>query len=145
MKKDWWTTALIVTTLAHELNKAHVKYLESRLAEQARVVGSIMLDNGNTPPNTGQSAAGKSNMEEVLDTLFIFFPALGVDMFSNKRRPAAMASAPAISTSPRFVLEARRSGRRATAVLNDGELRQRKINGSGQAAKIPATAPYIQN
>ena len=84
-------------------------------------------------------------MEEVLDTLFFVFPALGVDMFSNKRRPSAMASAPAISTSPRFVLEARRSGRRATAVLNDGELRQHKINGSGQAAKIPATAPYIQN
>lgn len=121
VRKDWWTTALIVTTSANELNKAHVKYLEARLVEQARAAGAIALDNGNTPPKPGLSEAGKSNMEEFLDTLFIVVPALGVDMFSNKRRPTTIATPTANRTSPRFVLEARRSGIRATAVLENGE------------------------
>jgi hypothetical protein len=38
-RKDWWTTAVLVTTSANELNKTHVKYLEARLIENARWVG----------------------------------------------------------------------------------------------------------
>lgn len=49
-RKDWWTTAILITTAANALNKAHVKYLESRLVEEARDVGRVALDNGNTPP-----------------------------------------------------------------------------------------------
>ena len=30
-KKDWWTSAIMITDTGDELNKAHVKYLESRL------------------------------------------------------------------------------------------------------------------
>jgi hypothetical protein len=34
--KDWWTSVVIVTSAANNLHKAHVKYLESRLVEEAR-------------------------------------------------------------------------------------------------------------
>lgn len=33
--KDWWTSAVLITASANILNKAHVKYLESRLVEIA--------------------------------------------------------------------------------------------------------------
>ena len=121
-RKDWWTVALMVTTAADGLNKAHVKYLESRLVEQARLVGTMALENGNTPPRSSLSEAGVANMEEFLDTLFIVFPALGIDMFTNKRRPDV--SKPAIQhvTSPRFTLETKRNGIKAHAILRDGEI-----------------------
>lgn len=121
-RKDWWTTALMVTTAGDDLNKAHVKYLESRLVEQARLVGTMVLENGNTPPRSSLSEAGIANMEEFLDTLFIVFPALGIDMFTNKRRPdPAKITAVSPAISPTFLLETRKNGVRATAILRDGE------------------------
>ena len=48
-KKDWWTIVMLITSAANNLNKAHVKYLESRLVEEARRIGKVALDNGNTP------------------------------------------------------------------------------------------------
>src|SRR5690606_12094469 len=30
-RKDWWTTAVLVTSAANNLHKAHVQYLEARL------------------------------------------------------------------------------------------------------------------
>ena len=121
-RKDWWTAALIVTTAADGLNKAHVKYLESRLVEQARLVGTMALENGNTPPRSSLSEAGIANMEEFLDTLFIVFPALGIDMFTNKRRPDAAKMAPTEVAEQRFTLETKRNGIKATAILRDGEI-----------------------
>ena len=121
-RKDWWTTALMVTTAGDDLNKAHVKFLESRLVEQARLAGTMILENGNTPPRSSLSEAGISNMEEFLDTLFIVFPALGVDMFTNKRRPDPLKSTViAPSSSPTFYLETRKNGVRANGILRDGE------------------------
>lgn len=120
-RKDWWTAALIVTTSANELNKAHVKYLESRLVEQARAVGVLGLDNGNTPPRSSLSEASIANMEEFLDTLFIVFPALGVDMFATKRRADPAKAAVSAVVEARFVLENRKHGIRAVASLVDGE------------------------
>jgi len=121
-RKDWWTTALIVTTAGDDLNKAHVKYLESRLVEQARLAGTMSLENGNTPARSSLSEAGVSNMEEFLDTLFIVFPALGIDVFTNKRRPdPAKTISLAPSKSPKFLLENRKHGIRATAMVTDGE------------------------
>lgn len=120
-RKDWWTTALIVTTSGDDLNKAHVKYLESRLVERAMAVGAMPLDNGNVPPRSSLSEAGVANMEEFLDTLHIVFPALGVDLFATSKRPDPVTASAVPSPEPRFVLANRRHGLHATAILRDGE------------------------
>jgi hypothetical protein len=52
-KKDWWTSAIFISSAANTLNKAHVKYLEARLIEEARRVGKITLENGT---NNGATA-----------------------------------------------------------------------------------------
>ena len=49
--KDWWTDAILITSTANNLNKAHIKYLESRLVEEANFAGRIPLQNGNNPTN----------------------------------------------------------------------------------------------
>lgn len=123
-KKDWWDTAILVTSAANNLHKAHVKYLEARLVEIAREVGTMPLDNGNTPPRSSLSEAATSNMESFLETLQMVLPAIRVDMFLNKARPADTATmAPTASTSePIFVIQSDRTGVNARALLKDGEM-----------------------
>ena len=121
-KRDWWSEAIIITTTADNLHKAHVKYLESRLVEIARSTNAMLLENGNTPPRSSLSEASQANMEEFLDTLFIVLPALGIHMFTIKKRPDSVLNVlPVNSVSPRFYLETVKHGLRATAVLEDGE------------------------
>jgi Domain of unknown function (DUF4357) len=119
-RKDWWATAVMVTTAADELNKAHVKYLEARLMEEALRSKAAPLENGNMPARSSLSEAGVANMEEFLDTLFIALPAIGVDLFVNKARPSV---APDVLPSPeqRFFLATKRSAISASAVLASGE------------------------
>ncbi|WP_039019109.1 GIY-YIG nuclease family protein [Halocynthiibacter namhaensis] len=83
-KKDWWDTAILITSAANNLHKAHAKYLEARLVEIAREVGRMPLENGNTPPRSSLSEAATSNMESFLETLQMVLPAIRVDMFLNK-------------------------------------------------------------
>lgn len=132
--KDWWTTAVLVTSAANNLHKAHAKFLESRLVEEARKVGVMPLDNSNTPPRPGLSESARANMEAFLDYLFMVLPAVRIDMFVQNVRPASPAppstqvplalAVPAPRASPEkvhFVLETRKYGLTATALLEDGE------------------------
>jgi hypothetical protein len=121
-EKDWWTSAVLVTTGANALNKAHVKYLEARLVEEARESRRVTLDNGNTPPRPSLSEAAQSNMEAFLGYLLMVLPALRVDMFIKNIRPKAnQARSERTSDAPRFVLENRKRGLKAYATLEDGD------------------------
>lgn len=121
-RRDWWTTALLVTSAANNLNKAHVKYLEARLVEIARAVGKVPLENGNTPPRSSLSEAGQANMESFLDYLLMVLPALRIDMFlSSRRAPSSIVDAPNHTVGVLFELSLRKHGITANAVLRDGE------------------------
>lgn len=121
-RKGWWNTAILVTSASNNLNKAHVKFLEARLIEEARTIGRVDLENGNTPARPGLSEAGQANMEFFLDNLLMVLPALRIDMFLKKTRPApdTVVSAPP-DAAPVFELRNRKSGLHATAILQDGE------------------------
>lgn len=130
--KDWWTTAVLVTSAANNLHKAHAKFLESRLVEEARKVGVMPLDNGNTPPRPGLSESTRANMEAFLDYLFMVLPAVRIDMFvqnirptapltENPPNPPAVVAQPYPSNRERFVLEARKHGLKAVALFDNGE------------------------
>jgi len=121
-RKDWWTSAVLVTSAANNLNKAHVKYLEARLVEEARAAGRVTLDNGNTPPRPSLSEAAQSNMESFLGYLFMVLPAVRVDLFIKNTRPLVKSAASTgTSAIPRFVLFNRKHGLTAKAVLQEGE------------------------
>lgn len=121
--RDWWTTAVLVTSAANNLHKAHAKFLESRLVEEAKKVGVMPLDNGNTPPRPGLSESARANMEAFLDYLFMVLPAVRIDMFVQNVRPTAIAtpSASATTSSVQFTLDYPKQGLKAVAVLKDGE------------------------
>ncbi|HZH09296.1 MAG TPA: GIY-YIG nuclease family protein [Microvirga sp.] len=132
-RKDWWTSAVLVTSAANNLNKAHVKYLEARLVEEARAVGRVALDNANTPPRPGLSEAARSNMEAFLNYLFMVLPALRVDMFIKSVRPTTQAMDSANGSAvPRFELVNRKHNLTATAVLLDGDF----VVEAGSSARI---------
>ncbi|AWB47615.1 DUF4357 domain-containing protein [Gemmobacter aquarius] len=99
--KDWWTDVVFITTSANELNKAHVKYLESRLVELARIAAYCPLENGNNPPRPSLSEAARANMEEFLDTLLMVLPTLGIELFRNRARISNLVnpSQPASATA----------------------------------------------
>ncbi len=124
-KKDWWDSAILITSAANNLHKAHVKYLEARLVELAREVGSMPLENANTPPRSSLSEAATSNMESFLETLQMVLPAIRVDMFLNKARPApevAETTPDVTSAEITFVIQSERTGVNARAILKNGEM-----------------------
>lgn len=120
-RKDWWTQAILVTTGANALNKAHVKYLESRLVEIALQVKRRKLENGNTPPRPGLSEAAQANMESFLDYLLMVLPALRIDMFQEYAKPSMGKPAEVVVevelSSPVFELVSKRHGLLARATL----------------------------
>ena len=120
-KKEWWTTVAIVTAADNKLNKAHVKYLESRLVEAARAARVMELENGNTPPRASLSEAATANMESFLENVLMVLPAIGIDLFMNRTRPAERRTPAAGPQSPEFHLRLGKHGVSARAVVEDGE------------------------
>lgn len=122
-KKDWWSTAVLVISAANNLNKAHVKYLEARLIEEARSIGRINLENSTTPTRPGLSEAAQANMETFLDYLMMVLPALRIDMFLKNTRPAAASPVEQVAgrSKAAFELNTPRHGLHASATLRDGE------------------------
>ncbi|MFK7939051.1 MAG: GIY-YIG nuclease family protein [Roseovarius sp.] len=121
--KDWWETAVLITSAADNLHKAHAKYLESRLVEIADSIKAISLENGNVPPRSSLSEADLANMEFFLDTLRMVLPAIRVDMFLDKSRPQTgqdveSQTGSALAT---FVLTTPKHGVSGEADLIDGE------------------------
>ena len=123
-RKDWWTSAVLVTSTANNLNKAHVKYLEARLVEEAESIGKIALENVKTPARPGLSEAAQSNMEAFLDYLLMVLPALRIDAFVRNTRPAPVfaqeSRAPSVA-SPVFELHNALNDLHAKARLIDGD------------------------
>lgn len=124
VNKDWWDYAILVTSAANNLHKAHVKYLEARLVEIAHEVGKVALDNANRPPRSSLSEAAKSNMESFIETLMMVLPAIRVDAFQSQKRTIHSSEQAETETevSPKFECTVRRHGVHATAVLRDGEM-----------------------
>lgn len=129
VQKDFWTHAALITTQANNLHKAHVKYLEARMIEEAKRIGRMPLENSNTPARPGLSEAARANMEEFLATLLIVLPALRIDMFLERARPKVPAASSASgedaqlasSEGTLFQISAPRIGLGAQAVLLNGE------------------------
>jgi hypothetical protein len=124
--RDWWTSVAIITSSANSLNKAHVKYLESRLVEEAIKIGQIKLENSNVPPRSSLSESARSNMESFLSYLLMVLPAIRIDMFVQRKRPTgvqALQASTADIKSPvaTFELKSRKGEYDATAILQDGE------------------------
>ncbi|TFL18466.1 GIY-YIG nuclease family protein [Jannaschia formosa] len=125
LKRDFWETAITVTTSDDDMSKGHAEYLEARLIEQTAKAGRVTLDNG-THPDTSRRRlpeADIANMEQFLANLRIILPVIGLDML--KPQPKAVSTAagptsPSISNEVQFEIR-HKSGVQATAVEEEGE------------------------
>lgn len=127
-QKDWWTHAIWITSSANKLNKAHVRYLEARLYEEAQKAGQADLRNSKVPGRPSMSEAETANMEAFLAQVLMALPALRVDVFIAHTRPQPLSAVlpghdPSVTQSPsmRFKIDSVRRGVSAYATLQDGE------------------------
>jgi hypothetical protein len=122
--KDWWTKAVLVTTAANQLHKAHAQYLEARLVQEGNKAATIKLENGTSPNLPSLSEAAVANMETFIDQLLMVLPAVRVDLFTIKAKSNTQKHenlAQTSSDSPTFELTLKKEGITATAILEDGE------------------------
>ena len=121
--KDWWSTAVLITTAANILNKAHVRYLEARLVEVARNVNKIELENGNTPSRPSLTEAAQSNMEAFLDHILMILPALRIDFLlaQTRKKDDNTKSEVVDDATTKFELITKKHGLNAIARMDDGE------------------------
>ena len=125
LKRDFWETAITVTTSDDDLSKGHAEFLEARLIEQTSQAGRVTLDNG-TQPDTSRRRlpeADVANMEQFLANLRIILPVIGLDMLKPQPRAVTQTAKPVEErTTGDVQFEIRhKSGVQATAVEEDGE------------------------
>ena len=79
--KDFWTRLVAFTSKDENLNKAHVRYLESRLIALANAAKRAEADNGNSPPPPALSEADTADAENFLREMLLIFPIVEVSAF----------------------------------------------------------------
>jgi hypothetical protein len=114
--KDFWNDALVFVSKDENLNKAHIKYLESRLHEIAIQTNRYELDNGNVPTRSLISESDQSEMEEFLDNIKILVNALGYKIFEDLRKPQSHEE---LKTNT-FFIDAARGANATGQMTNEG-------------------------
>lgn len=88
-KKDFWTHAVVFTSKDHDLNKAHVQYLEARLVALANEAKRCVLENGNIPQLPVLSEADQADAEAFLEDVLLCLPIVGVSYFEKAKVTSA--------------------------------------------------------
>ncbi len=124
-KREFWETAIAITTSDDDLSKGHAEYLEARLIEQTDEAGRVTLDNGTKPDTTRRRLpeADVANMEQFLSNLKTILPVVGLDMLKPQPRAIKQSNQPVterVTDDVQFEIR-HKSGVQATAVEEDGE------------------------
>lgn len=80
-EKEFWNEAVVFISKDENLNKAHIKYLESRLHDIAIQANRYDLLNGNTPTRSSISEADQAEMEEFITYISMLINTLGFKVF----------------------------------------------------------------
>jgi len=91
-KKDFWTKVVFFISKDENLNKAHIKYIESRLVGLAKDANRCVLDNGNSPAVPSMSEMDIAEAEGFLSEMRVCLVTLGIHAFSkpDNRAPGAV-------------------------------------------------------
>ena len=80
--KEFWTRAVAFSSKDENLNKAHVRYLESRLIALGLAAKRATLENGTVPAPPSLSEYDRAEAETFLDEMLVIYPLLGIDAFA---------------------------------------------------------------
>ena len=103
-RKDFWTWFVAFTAADESLNKAHVRYLESRLLVLAKTANQWVVENTAAPNQPPMSEADRADADWFLDEMLLIYPILGIDAFEAAATdPAPDAQAEALTMTGRGV------------------------------------------
>jgi hypothetical protein len=88
-KKDFWTHGYVFVTSNSGLNKAHVRWLEHALVQQAIKASRSKLDNGTEPQEPPLTEADRADSRAFLEEVLQVLPIMGLRVF-EKPKPVAM-------------------------------------------------------
>lgn len=88
--KDFWNSVVVFVSKDENLTKAHVRFLENRLLQEARAAARYALENANTS-NPRLPESDREDMEVYLARIRQVLPVLGSDLLS----PISGSSKPA--------------------------------------------------
>lgn len=75
--KDFWNEVIIFSSKDENLTKSHVKFLESRLTEMAKIADIYSIENSNNPTLSTLPRSDKDAMEEFIHNTKIVLGTLG--------------------------------------------------------------------
>lgn len=102
IQKDFWNDAIVFISKDNNLNKAHIKYLESKLHEIAAKTDRYKLENSNRPTRSTISEPDMAEMEEFIDNIKLLIGTLGFKIFEPLVSPN-----PTAQQEPLFIQAAR--------------------------------------
>jgi len=79
--KDFWNSVVVFVSKDENLTKAHIRYLENRLLQEARTIGRYALENSNSS-NPKLPESDREDMEVYLSRIRQVLPVLGSDLLS---------------------------------------------------------------
>lgn len=82
-QKEFWSEVVLFISKDENLNKAHIKYLESRLYEITKKVNYYDLENSTIPSKSSISESEIAEMEEFIENIKLLTNALGHRVFEN--------------------------------------------------------------
>lgn len=83
--KDFWNEAIVFISKDENLNKAHIKYLENRLHDIAKLANRYTVDNSIIPTQSSISESDRAEMEEFIEYIKLLVNTLGHKVFEEKR------------------------------------------------------------
>ena len=120
--KDWWDTAILITSNGEPLNKAHVRYLEHRMFTDAKWINKIALDYGQAPSGSPLSEAARAHMDDFLENTYLVLPALRFDFFTAQAKDDSPAAPdPTAIDAVHFTFEVPKHGIKSRARWEDGK------------------------
>ena len=79
--KDFWNSVVVFVSKDENLTKAHIRYLENRLLQEAKNIGRYALENTNSS-NPKLPESDREDMEVYLSRIRQVLPVLGSDLLS---------------------------------------------------------------
>lgn len=120
--KDWWDTAILITSNGEPLNKAHVRYLEHRMFTDAKWINKIALSYGQSPSGSPLSEAARAHMDDFLENIYLVLPALRFDFFNAQVKDDSPAAPDqTASGAVYFTFDVPKHGIKARARWEDGK------------------------
>jgi hypothetical protein len=91
-EKEFWNESVVFISKDENLNKAHIKYLESRLFEIATITARYELQNSNTPTRSSISESDQSELEEFIEYIKMLINTMGFKVFEPFIKDSLVAS-----------------------------------------------------